>query len=117
MSERFIATDIALARRLRALEDASDATIRASADLIATMLDARQARGLPAAQGHATLARVGTIMADAIALRGQSVAAHEEVVTLGAGMGLPVTGFGDACQELATAASPATARDTARQAA
>ena len=99
MSERFNATDIALARRLRALEAAQDATIRASADLVATMLDARQARRLPAGQGHETLVRVGSIMADAIALQGRSVIAHREVVVMGAGLGLPLTSVGDACQE------------------
>ncbi|WP_420137945.1 hypothetical protein [Sphingomonas sp.] len=113
MSERFNAADIAVARRLRALEAASDATIRASADLISTMLDARQARRLPASQGHATLVRVGGILSDAIALRGNSVTAHQEVASLGADMGLPVIAYGDICQATASLASVTSAEQAA----
>jgi hypothetical protein len=98
MSARLNATDVALARRLRAVESANDSTIRASADLITTMLDACEARRLPACQGHDTIVRMGTIIADAIKLRSLSLAAHQDVAQLGASLGLPVTAWGDICQ-------------------
>lgn len=102
MSKRLNATDVALARRLRALESANDLTIRATADLIATTLDASQAHRLPACEDHQTIVRMGNLMAEAIRLRGMSVAAHHHVVELGAGLGLPITSFGDICQMAAT---------------
>jgi hypothetical protein len=98
MSKRLNATDVALARRLRAVESANDSTIRASADLITTMLDACEARSLPACQGHETIVRMGGIIAEAIKLRSLSLAVHHDVAELGQNLGLPVTAWGDICQ-------------------
>lgn len=97
MSERFNQNDIALARGLRAVESANDVVLRASAELMTTMLDACEARKLSPYQGHAAIVQIGEMVTGAIMMRERSLSAHQGVAELGKSVGLPVTAWGDFC--------------------
>ncbi len=97
MSERFNQSDVALARNLRAVESANDVVLRASAELMMSMLDACEARNLKPVQGHAAILQIFGVMNDAMAVRTRSLTAHQSVAELGQSIGLPVTAWGNFC--------------------
>ena len=97
MSARFNQSDIALARNLRAIESANDVVLRASAELMMSMLDACEARSLSPYQGHAAIVQIGEMVTGAITMRERSLSAHQGVAELGSSIGLPVTAWGDFC--------------------
>ncbi|WCT75054.1 hypothetical protein PQ455_07515 [Sphingomonas naphthae] len=95
----FIRTDIALARGIRAVEATQDQTIAVTGEFLKTMIDARQARGLPVTTGHDLLKRMHRVIGGAIELQAVCIEAHEGFVSLGQAAGLPITSVGDDCQQ------------------
>ncbi|MDO6415408.1 hypothetical protein Q4F19_13530 [Sphingomonas sp. BIUV-7] len=92
--------DVAVARSLRDLEAAHDATIVASAKVITTIMDARQHHGFRQGEGYGALARINGVIGNSITMMEESLRAHGEIAVLGRDLGLPITGAGDVCQNV-----------------
>jgi hypothetical protein len=82
MRQELIASARKIAGELKTSENDSDAALATNARLVATMLDARVAAGLPARTGREALGRAVEAIAHAAKAREMLLDAHQELAQL-----------------------------------
>jgi len=82
MRRELIASARQIAGELKASENDCDVALATNARLVATMLDARRAAGLPARTGRAALGRAVEAISHAAKARDMLLDAHQELARL-----------------------------------